>query len=155
MADGLFLRRAVVPDVKAVHALLLKTAGEGLLLPRPLGDLYNRLREFVVLSDDAGHVYGCCALSIVWDNIAEIRSLVVSGELRGQHWGYELVSTCLNEARSLGLRKVFTLTYQIDFFKKLEFTIVPKEVLPNKIWADCIHCPKFPDCDETAMLLEL
>lgn len=150
----IMLRKALVPDVKPIHALLMEQAKEGLLLPRPLGDLYRHLREFYVLERD-GKLVGCCALAIVWDNIAEVRSLVVNKELRGQHLGARLVESCLSEAVTLGLTQVFTLTYQDAFFSKLGFRVINKDVLPNKIWADCIHCPKFPDCDEIAMLVDL
>ena len=156
MSNELRLRKAAMADVKGIHQLLLKTAAEGLLLPRPLGDLYKCVREFYVLErEGAAEVLGCCALSIVWDDIAEIRSLVVDDRLRGGGWGAKLVRACLDEAAGLGLSRIFTLTYQDGFFAKLNFVTVKKDVLPNKIWADCIHCPKFPDCDEIAMLLEL
>ncbi|MDL2306434.1 N-acetyltransferase [Desulfovibrio sp. OttesenSCG-928-C06] len=156
MSKDLRLRKAAMADVKGIHQLLLKTAAEGLLLPRPLGDLYKCVREFYVLDrEDSQEVLGCCALSIVWDDIAEIRSLVVDDSLRGSGYGARLVRSCLDEAIALGLSRVFTLTYQDGFFAKQGFATVKKEVLPNKIWADCIHCPKFPDCDEIAMLLEL
>lgn len=148
------LRKALVPDVKPIHSMLLSLAKDGLLLPRPLGDLYRHVREFFVL-EQQGKVVGCCALALVWDNIAEVRSLVVAEEFRGQGWGQRLVEACLSEAKELGLPQVFTLTYQNVFFSKIGFVEVTKDVLPNKIWADCIHCPKFPDCDEIAMLIDL
>lgn len=155
MSDVL-LRRAAIKDVRGIHKLLMGGAGDGLLLPRPLGELYKHIREFCVLENgDDGSVMGCCALSIVWEDIAEIRSLVVHESLRGKKLGQKLVETCLSEAVALGLPQVFTLTYQTEFFAKLGFRIVEKDTLPNKVWADCIHCPKFPDCDEIAMLLDL
>lgn len=153
-ASDVMLRKALVSDIKVLHSLLLGQAKDGLLLPRPLGDLYRHVREFYVLELD-GKVVGCCALAIAWDNIAEVRSLVVAEECRRQNLGARLVEACLSEALALGLGRVFTLTYQVAFFAKMGFREVPKEVLPNKIWADCIHCPKFPDCDETAMLVDL
>lgn len=150
------LRKANINDVKSIHSLLLEVAAEGLLLPRPLAELYNHIREFIVLEDaQTGTAHGCCALSIVWENIAEIRSLVIRKDGRGKNWGRKLVEACLDDAKSLGIYKVFTLTYQDKFFEKLGFRIVEKEVLPNKIWADCINCPKYPDCDEIAMLVDL
>ncbi|MDR2892832.1 MAG: N-acetyltransferase [Deltaproteobacteria bacterium] len=170
MSSNFVLRRAGVADIKGIHQLLLRTAAEGLLLPRPLGDLYKHVRDFYVVSPafDAesenmteggtgkrSEILGCCALSIIWDDIAEIRSLVMEDELRGLGWGAKLVDACLGEARELGLARAFTLTYQDGFFSKLGFKVINKDVLPNKIWADCIHCAKFPDCDEIAMLLEL
>lgn len=154
MTDEIMLRKALVSDVKPIHALLMGQAKDGLLLPRPLGDLYRHVREFYVI-DQGGKAVGCCALALAWDDLAEIRSLVVAEELRGRHWGMRLVEACLSEAVTLGLSSVFTLTYQDTFFKKLGFKEVAKDILPNKIWADCIHCPKFPDCDEIAMMVDL
>lgn len=151
---NIVLRKSLVSDVKPIHSLLLGTAREGLLLPRPLGDLYRHIREFYVLEQE-GRVVGCCALAIIWDNLAEIRSLVVAEEFRGHHQGQKLVEACMSEAVTLGIGQVFTLTYQDVFFNKLGFRVVAKEVLPNKVWADCINCPKFPDCDEIAMLVDL
>ena len=153
-ASDVVLRKSLVSDVKPIHSMLLGTARDGLLLPRPLGDLYRHIREFYVLEQN-GQVVGCCALAIIWDNLAEIRSLVVTEELRGKYLGQKLVEACLSEAVALGLSQVFTLTYQDAFFGKLGFRVVQKEVLPNKVWADCINCPKFPDCDEIAMLIDL
>lgn len=154
MTDEIMLRKALVADVKPIHAMLMGQARDGLLLPRPLGDLYRHVREFYVL-DRGGEVAGCCALAIAWDELAEVRSLVVAEDLRGRNLGARLVEACVSEAVTLGLTQVFTLTYQAAFFGKLGFREVAKDVLPNKIWADCIHCPKFPDCDEVAMLVDL
>jgi amino-acid N-acetyltransferase len=151
----LYLRKARIPDVKAIHGLLMNSAGMGLLLPRSLSDLYKHLRDFAVLADrDAEAVYGCCALSITWEDIAEIRSLAIAEEERGRGWGKRLAESCMSEAVTLGLFRVFTLTYRVDFFARLGFKVVEKEVLPQKVWADCLNCPKFPGCDETAMLIE-
>lgn len=145
------LRNALVRDMKAVHGLLLGAAGAGQLLPRSLSDLYSHTRDFVVLLDADGELGGCCALSVVWEDLAEIRSLFVREDLRGQGLGRVLTETCLEAARDLGVHRVFTLTYRTDVFSRLGFVQVGKDVLPQKIWADCIHCPKFPDCDEVAM----
>ena len=145
------LHRALVGDVKGIHALLLAAAGSGQLLPRSLSDVYKHIRDFFVLHDGGGNVAGCCALAVVWEDLAEIRSLFLREELRGQGFGRVLVDACLEDARELGITRVFTLTYKTGFFNKIGFEEVGKDVLPQKIWADCIHCPKFPDCDEIAM----
>lgn len=154
--SGFVLRRATIADVKPMHRLLSKAAQQGLLLPRPLSGLYTGIRELYVMSSpDGAEVVGCCALKIFWDDIAEIRSLVVREDLRGRSLGFKLVRACLDEARELGIAKVFSLTYQDVFFKKLGFREIEKEILPNKIFTDCIHCAKYPDdCDEIAMLME-
>lgn len=130
---------------------MLEASASGLLLPRSLANAYSHTRDFVIIRDLAGRVAGCCALSLVWEDVAEIRSLCVREDMRGQGLGRRLCERCLEQARELGIRKVFTLTYKTNFFKNLNFSEIGKETLPQKIWADCIHCPKFPDCDEIAM----
>jgi len=153
----LYLRKATIQDVASIHSLLLQFSRQGVLLPRSFSELYRHLRDFFVLVDnqDPG-LKGCCALSITWENLAEIRSLVVVAEAQRQGWGRRLVDTCLSEAITLGIYRVFTLTYQTDFFAYLGFKEVDKEELPQKVWSDCLSCPKFPDCcDEVAMLMDL
>ena len=147
--------KARMEDVKDIHALLLSTAREGELLPRSLAQVYSRLRDFFVLRDAGNVLIGCSALSIIWEDLAEIRSLVVAPACRGSGGGCLLVRACLDEARELGLKRVFALTYRMEFFERQGFSVVSKDVLPQKVWMDCIHCAKFPDCDETAVLLDL
>lgn len=151
-----FLRKASIQDVTAIHGLLMKFSKKGLLLSRSYSELYTHLRDFFVLVGGEKELIGCCALSICWDNLAEIRSLVIDEPYQSQGWGKRLVETCLSESLTLGIYRVFTLTYQQRFFSKLGFCEVDKESLPQKVWADCLRCPKFPDCcDEIAMLYEL
>ena len=149
------IRKARMDDVKEIHAFLLNAAGEGMLLPRSLTQLYSHLRDFFVMLDENNVIVGCSSLSIVWEGLAEIRSLQVAPACRRKGGGKSLVQTCLNEARELGLKRVFALTYQVEFFVSQGFSVTPKDMLPQKVWLDCIHCAKFPDCDETAVLLEL
>lgn len=151
-----YIRKARVQDVKVIHSLLIDCASAGMLLPRSLSALYKHLRDFfVVAPKDGGEAVGCCALSIIWDDVAEIRSLAVKEETKGNRWGSKLVEACLSEAVTLGIYRVFTLTYVPGFFGKLGFIETSKDVLPQKVWADCLNCPKFPDCDEIAMILDL
>ena len=151
-----FIRKARMQDVKAIHKLLMSCSNDGLLLPRPLNQLYSHLREFYVVDpDDGTDVVGCCSLAIMWEDLAEVRSLAVAESARKGGLGSKLVEACLSESVTLGIYKVFTLTYQVNFFQKLGFEVVQKDVLPQKVWADCINCPKFPECDETAMQIVL
>lgn len=151
-----FIRKARVRDVKRIHGMLMACSRKGLLLPRSYNELYSHLRDFFVISSFDGHeVQGCCALTITWEDLGEIRSLVVEEELQGQGWGRRLAEACMSEAVTLGIYRIFTLTYQKLFFEKLDFHEVNKDVLPQKVWSDCIKCPKFPDCDEICMLIEL
>lgn len=149
------LRVARMDDIKAIYTLLGFFAAKGLLLGRSLSSLYDQLRDFVVFEDDEGRMVGACALHVCWENLAEIRSLAVEETSQGQGIGRELVQYCLEEAKRLGINRVFTLTYQPGFFGKLGFRTIDKNELPHKVWSDCIHCPKFPDCNEEAMLFEM
>lgn len=149
------IRRARQQDVRFIHGLLAKYGSEGLLLARPFTELYESLRDFVVAEDDQDNLVGVCALHLCWEDLCEIRSLAVLPEYRRQGWGIRLAEACISEAVTLGFNKVFALTYRPEFFARLGFRQVGKQMLPNKIWADCVKCVKFPECDETAMLLEL
>jgi len=151
------IRKTDIKDIRSIHKLLGYYADQGLLLPRSLSELYVHLRDFFVIEDSnkKGSVIAVCALGICWEDLAEIRSLAVAQDQQGKGLGSQLVEVCLEEARSLGLKKIFALTYIPEFFSGLGFTEVEKSTLHHKVWADCLKCPKFPDCDEIAMTLEL
>ena len=156
MGTAYTIRKARMQDVRGIHAMLMECAGRQELLPRSLNDLYGHLRDFMVLVDARGDsVLGCCAFAICWEGLGEIRSLAVAADMQRGGWGRKLVEACLSEAVMLGLYRVFTLTYVPGFFEKLGFSLTSKDVLPQKVWADCLNCPKFPDCDEVSMILEL
>ena len=138
-------------DVRAIHSLLMVFANKDLMLPKSISALYDHLRDFIVYEVE-GTIKGICSLHICWDDLAEIRSLAVTEELQGSGVGKELVLSCLDEAKSLEISQVFVLTYQADFFRKLGFIDKDKQELPHKIWSDCLHCSKFPDCDEDALI---
>ena len=144
------IRPARMSDIMAIHALLRQFADKGLLLGRSISSLYDQLRDFVVFDDNG--VQGVCSLHICWENLAEIRSLAVAEQAQGRGIGRQLVESCLDEAWSLEIGKVFVLTYQAAFFRKLQFVDIEKNDLPHKIWSDCLQCPKFPDCDEEALI---
>ena len=150
------IRKAIIQDIKTIYKLLSHYGDQGSLLSRPLVELYEHLRDFFVVegSSPKSPIVGVCALGICWEDLAEIRSLAVVQDQQGKNYGSQLVEICLQEALSLGLKRVFTLTYEPDFFSKLGFKEIEKSTLPHKIWADCIRCAKFPDCDEIAMVIE-
>jgi len=148
------IRKAIIADVREIHRLLLGYAREGLLLSRSLAELYESVRDFYVYESD-GRVVGTAALNICWEDLAELRSLAVHPDCNGRGVGRDLVQACLAEARQLGIRKVFALTYKQAFFEKLGFSVIEKSLLPHKIWGDCMKCAKFPDCDEIALSIDL
>ena len=148
------IRKARLADVPAIHRLVNSFADKGELLHRSLNELYENLRDYYVVEDN-GDVIACCALHINWEDLAEIKSLVVSEEAQGKGLGGSLLSACLAEARDLGIPKVFALTYKPEFFEKNGFDRIDKARLPQKIWTECVRCPKFPDCGEEALVLIL
>jgi amino-acid N-acetyltransferase len=147
-------RKARIADVPAMQRMINDHAEGGVMLPRPLSELYENLRDFCVLDHD-GAVVGCCALHINWDNLAEIRSLAVSDEHQGKGVGKALVLDCVSEARHLGISRVFALTREPEFFQHLGFKVTGVSELPRKVWGECIRCPKFPECDEVAVVFDL
>jgi len=145
------IRKPTVHDVKEMHTLINMYAKRDDMLPRSLNEIYDNLRDYVLYEED-GTIVGVCAMHIVWDNLAEIRSLAVLKKYRGKDIGRKLIRKLLREAKSLGIQNVFALTYHPAYFKKLGFEGIDKNDLPHKIWGDCLKCPKFPDCDEAAVM---
>jgi len=149
------IRKAKISDAEEVQRLINHFAKEGKLLPRSLSEIYDNLRDFYIFEGEDHHIGGVCALHICWEDLAEIRSLAVAEEARERGIGGKLVKACLEEARQLGVSRVFLLTYIPPYFERAGFQVVDKSTLPHKIWADCIRCVKFPNCDEIAMILNL
>jgi amino-acid N-acetyltransferase len=148
--------KAKIAHIPIIQKILGGFAREGKLLARPLSELYSNLRDLVVaLDDESGEVVGCCSLHIIWEDLAEIRSLAVLDTHQKRGIGRLLVQACIVEAEELGVRQLFTLTYETGFFEHLGFRVVDKNVFPQKIWVDCLQCPKFPNCDEVALVLDL
>lgn len=148
------IRKAKIEDIPEIHKLINEYAEKGFLLPRSLSDLYENIRDFYILLID-GRIVGTCALHIIWEDLGEVRSLIVRREFENRGYGRRLVETCLREAKFLGLKRVLALTYIPDYFKKLGFVDVDKRTLPFKVWSDCVRCPKFPDCGEFALIYYL
>lgn len=150
------IRNATIADIRAVHRLLHTHAGEGDLVPRPLSRLYDHVRDFKVAFDPAeDRVVGCCALQFCWETLAEIRSLVITPDFRGRGLAARLVAACIDEARGFGITRLFCLTFKPDFFGKFGFSVIERADLPVKIWADCMLCVHFPDCEGIAMMRDL
>ncbi len=147
------LRKAQIKDVKEIQKLLTHFASRGDMLSRSLSELYEAIRDFYVVEEE-GRLLGTAALHIVWEDLAEVRSVAVAEDAGRKGIGTQVVRACLDEARELGLRRVFCLTYKPEFFGRFGFRIADKAELPQKVWGDCIKCVKFPDCDEIAMILD-
>lgn len=148
------IRKARISDVEEIHAMINEYAEDGLMLAKPRMALYENIRDFFVACEGT-QIIGVGALHVIWEGLAEVRSLAVLKEYCKKGVGKEIVNSLINEAKSLGVSQVFALTYQTYFFDKCGFSIVEKSSLSNKVWKDCINCPKFPNCDEIAMIIRL
>lgn len=149
------IRKAKLEDVKEIHSLINFYAQKDQMMPRSLNELYENIRDFWVYEED-GKIFGCCALHVVgWENLAEVKSLAVELSHIKKGIGRHFIEASLREAMELGVKKVFALSYCPDFFKKIGFAEVDKATLPHKIWAECCNCPKFPDCEEIALIREV
>ena len=148
------LHQAATRDIPRIQKILEYYASQELLLPRPLSDLYENVRDFIIYKEEK-EIIGASALHVCWEDLGEIRSLAVIPERTKKGIGSQLVNRCETEARQLGLQKAFTLTYQESFFTKLGYHKIDKNLLPHKVWRDCLQCVKFPNCDEIAMIKNL
>ena len=151
-------------DAEGIHRLVNYWAAQGQMLPRTLGETYENLRDFFVVRDasltttDDSHRWGfsgCVALHIVWSDLAEIKSLAVPESVQTRGLGSVLVEAAVEEARQVGLSRVFALTYRPAFFERLGFVQADVMTLPRKVWGECYRCPKFPGCNEIAMVKSL
>ncbi len=145
------IKKATVNDAKLIHSFINKFAKKDEMLPRSLNEVYENIRDFFICKDRK-KLIGASALHIMWDNLAEIRSIAVLKKYQHKGVGNTLIEQCLKEAKALGVKKVFALTYNPVFFKKYGFESINKDSLPQKIWGDCLKCPKFPKCDEVAVI---
>jgi len=145
------IRKAKIDDIKQIQALINCFAEKDLMLARSLNELYENIRDFWVFVEDK-KILGCAALHISWETLAEIKSLAVKESVQGRGIGKDLISACIKEAKDLGAKRIFVLTYRYKYFQKLGFKRVKHADLPHKVWAECINCPKFPNCQEVALL---
>jgi len=148
------LRKAKISDVPEIVRLVKLWADQGQMLARSQASIFNYLRSFQVVEEN-GQIIGVGSLSIIWGDLAEVRTLAIHPDHIGKGLGSTIVHSLLQEAKELEIPKVFTLTYKPDFFKKMGFQSVDKQELPHKVWTDCINCPKFPDCDEHALSIAI
>jgi amino-acid N-acetyltransferase len=148
------VEKARINDVTHMHELINYFADRDEMLPRPLSEIYENIRDYFVVREGE-RVIACAALHVSWSDLAEIKSLAVAEDSQEQGIGAQLVEACLREARELGITTVFCLTYKPGFFEQCGFSQVEKTELPHKVWGECYRCPKFPDCDEVALIHHL
>jgi amino-acid N-acetyltransferase len=154
MSEQLRAVKAEIADAQAIHDLINLYAQRGEMLPRTMGEVYENLRDFYVVRED-GQLLGCVALHIVWSDIAEVKSLAVAEEAQSRGLGSLLVNATVEEGRNLGLERLFALTYRPAFFERLGFVQADVMTLPRKVWNECYRCPKFPSCNEIALVRDL
>jgi len=143
--------KARIGDATQIHKLINYFADRGDMLPRPLSEIYENIRDYFIFRDDE-RVIGCAALHITWSDLAEIKSVAVAESSQRKGIGLSLIEACLNEAKELGIPTIFCLTYKPGFFEKFGFSQLDKMELPQKVWNECYRCPKFPNCDEIALI---
>ncbi len=148
------LRNAHVDDVEDMNRLINQFAKKDLMLPRPLSELYEKIRDYYVYIEN-GSIKGCASLHVYWKDLAEIKSVAVDENFQKKGIGKELVQKCFEEGKRLGINRLFVLTYIPEFFEHMGFIRIDKELLPHKIWSECVKCYKFPDCGEIPLMIEI
>jgi len=148
------IEKAKIQDVPQIHRLINNFADKGEMLARSLSEIYENIRDYFVIRQGE-QVIACAALHVCWSDLAEIKSVAVAKDSQKQGIGAQLIEACLKEAKELGIVTVFCLTYQPGFFEKFGLSQVDKMELPRKVWTECYRCPKFPDCDEVALVCNL
>ena len=151
MQNEVHVRKANVKDVPSIAEIVNLHAKNGIMLQRPISKIYDNLRDYYVAESD-GKIVGCGALHVTWSDLAEIRAVAMKDGFNGKGCGTKIVEELIGEAKSLEIEKIFVLTYQDKFFKKMGFSEINKSELPQKIWSECINCVHFPNCDEIAMI---
>jgi len=148
------MEKARISDAPQIQELIKYFADRDEMLPRSLSELYENIRDYFVVKQGE-QVIACAALHVFWSDLAEIRSLAVAEDSQEQGIGAQLVEACLREAKELGIAAVFCLTYKPAFFENFDFSQLDKTELSRKVWTDCYRCPKFPNCDEIALIHHL
>jgi len=148
------VEKAKINDVTQMHELINYFADGDEMLPRPLSEIYENIRDYFVVREGE-RVIACAALHVSWSDLAEVKSLAVAEDSQEQGIGAQLVEACLREARELGITTIFCLTYKPGFFEQVGFSQVEKTELPHKVWGECYRCPKFPNCNEVALIYHL
>lgn len=149
------VRQAKATDVEKIFQLVKANSEQGIMLPRSRYKIFSRLQGAIVAENKQHEIIGCGVLIILWGDLAEVQSLVIAPHKRGQGIGKKIVTALIEKAVALDIPKILALTYQVEFFSKLGFTIIDKDSIPRKIWGECLECPKLEECDETSMMYYL
>jgi amino-acid N-acetyltransferase len=150
----MILRDANIADAKAIHSLITYYAEFDRMLFRSMPDIYENLQTFKV-AEEQGRIIGCCSLQVIWSDLAELKSLAVDKDFAGRGVGKALVQAAIDKAKAIGVPKIFALTLEPTFFRKLGFEQIDNDLLPMKVWRDCAKCSKQDSCDEIALILDL
>jgi len=162
------IQKARIGDVEEILELINAFAAMNLMLPRGPQYLYENIRDFVIACDSNVPVYSdretrevlqlivaCGSLHVLWEDIAEIRALAIHPDYQHLGLGSKLVEYMKEEAKQLGIRRLYTFTLTEDFFKTVGFRPQDRSELPPKVWGECSRCPKYFNCDEVGMVLDL
>jgi len=145
------IRKATIKDAKQIRDIVNFFAESGKMLPLSYNQIYERIRDFWVI-EKGKQIIGCGALKSMWKDLAEIRSVAIKEKYQKKGYGKILIENLIEEGKQLGFKKIFVLTYKPEYFEKFGFKKISKSKLPHKIWIDCVNCPKFPNCDEIALI---
>ena len=143
-------RKALLGDAEPIFELANFYADRGEMLHRSRHQIYENIRDFIVVEDN-DIVVAMGALHVMWDDLAEVRTLAVAEDYKRKGIGNKIVDALIEEGKALGVRKFFALTYQPEFFGACGFVEEDKNNMPQKVWMECVNCPKFPNCDEICM----
>ena len=147
-------RKAKLSDAEQIYDIANYYAEKGLMLSRSRHQIYENIRDFIVAEDDTV-VIAMGALHVMWSDLAEVRTVAVAESHQRQGIGYKIVNALLEDGKELGISKAFSLTYQPEFFGACGFVEESKDSMPQKVWMECINCPKFPNCDEICMVRDV
>lgn len=148
------IRPAKVQDVKQMHKIIEFYADNKEMLHRSLNSIYENIQEYVI-AEDKGNIIACGALHVSWDDLAEVKALAVEKSYARKGIGTKIVKTLEQNALALGIYATFALSFKPEFFKKMGYEVISREILPQKIWSECINCHLFPDCGEVPLIKEL
>ena len=154
-AEGHFpIRKARVSDVENLLELVNGFAAQNLMLPRGPQYIFENIRDYAVIVDDR-RIVACGSLHVLWNDMAEIRSMAIHPDYQKRGLGRRLADFLTEEAKQLRIKSIFTFTLSEDFFARLGFTRKLRDELPPKVWGECSRCPKYFKCDEVGMVLEI